>query len=46
MTGCTRDGEDVQVTVSRGERSAVARAGPAADDASGGNESEGGEAEG
>lgn len=46
MTGCTRDGEDVQVTVSRGERSAVARAGPAADDASGGTESGGGEAEG
>ena len=29
LTGCAVAGEDVQVTVSRGERSAVARAGPA-----------------
>lgn len=29
VDGCVRDGEDVQVTVVRGQRSAVARAGPA-----------------
>ncbi|MEX3527990.1 Rv3654c family TadE-like protein [Corynebacterium xerosis] len=28
LAGCARDGEDVQVTVQRGERTAVARAGP------------------
>lgn len=28
LAGCARDGEDVQVTVQRGERAAVARAGP------------------
>ena len=43
--GCVRVGQDVQVAVFRGERSAVARAGPAADDASGGTEGGGGEDE-
>lgn len=28
LAGCARDGEDVQVTVQRGERTVVARAGP------------------